>query len=55
MKVATAPPVVWDNPYREYGVPPGADEVARADQLFSIYDAIVEGRPVQYGAESISP
>jgi predicted dehydrogenase len=50
MKVATDPPVVWENPYREYDLPPGADEVSRADQLFSIYHAVVDGRPVQYGA-----
>ncbi len=26
--------------------------MARADQLFSIYHAVVDGRPVQYGAEN---
>jgi predicted dehydrogenase len=52
MKVGTDPPVTWENPYRGYALPAGADDVARADQLFSIYHAIVEGRPVQYGAEN---
>jgi hypothetical protein len=52
MKVATDPPIVWENPYHEYGLPGGDDEVARADQLFSIYHAVVDGRPVQYGAEN---
>jgi len=52
MKVATDPPVIWENPYREYALPGGADEVARADQLFSIYHAVVDGRPVEYGAEN---
>ena len=50
MKVATAPPVVWENPYRDYGLPAGADDIARADQLVSIYQAVVDGLPVQYGA-----
>jgi predicted dehydrogenase len=52
MKVATDPPVMWENPYLDYALPAGADDVARADQLFSIYHAVVEGRPVQYGAEN---
>jgi len=52
MQAATDPPVVWENPYREYALPVGADEVARADQLFSIYHAVVDGRPVEYGAEN---
>src|SRR5437899_11127752 len=43
MKVATNPPVVWENPYKECALPAGADDVARADQLFSIYHAVVEG------------
>jgi predicted dehydrogenase len=52
MKVATDPPVTWENPYPAYALPANADAVARADQLFSIYHAVVEGRPVQYGAEN---
>jgi predicted dehydrogenase len=52
LTVATDPPVVWENPYREYALPAGADDVARADQLFSLYHAVVEGLPVQYGAEN---
>jgi predicted dehydrogenase len=38
MKVATDPPIVWENPYRSYELPAGADDV--------------EGTPVQYGAEN---
>jgi predicted dehydrogenase len=52
MKVATDPPVVWENPYPSYALPAGADDVARADQLFSIYHAVVDGQPVQYGPEN---
>jgi predicted dehydrogenase len=52
MKVATDPPVVWENPYREYNLPAGADDIARADQLLSLYHAVVDGRPVQYGDEN---
>jgi predicted dehydrogenase len=52
MKVETDPPVVWENPYREYALPPNAGDVALADQLFSMYHAVVEGRPVQYGAQN---
>jgi predicted dehydrogenase len=51
-KVATDPPVVWENPYREYALPAGADDAARADQLLSLYHAVVDGHPVQYGAEN---
>jgi predicted dehydrogenase len=52
MRVATDPPVVWENPYRSYGLPAGADDGARTDQLLSFYRAVVEGDPVQYGAEN---
>jgi predicted dehydrogenase len=52
MKVATDPPIVWENPYRDHMLPGGDDGVARADQLFSLYHAVVEGRPLQYGAEN---
>lgn len=52
MQVATDPPVVWENPYAAHALPANADEVARADQLFSIYHAVVDGQPVQYGAEN---
>jgi predicted dehydrogenase len=52
MKIATDPPVVWENPYLDYRLPAGADDIARADQLFSLYHAVVDGRPVQYGAEN---
>src|SRR5262249_44672308 len=52
MKAATDPPIVWENPYRAYELPAGADDVARADQLFSIYPAVADVLPLQSAAET---
>lgn len=42
--------VVWENPFLRYK-PKGADDVARIDQLVSLYRAITEGIEPEYGAE----
>jgi predicted dehydrogenase len=49
MKVNTDPPVVWENPFRRYRTA-GIDDVARADQLTSIYRAATENVEPDYGA-----
>lgn len=49
LRVETDPPVVWENPYVAYETP-GADEVARADQLAMMHRAVVEDVEPGYGA-----
>jgi predicted dehydrogenase len=49
MKVNTDPPVVWENPFKQYATT-GTDEVARTDQLMSIYRAATENVEPDYGA-----
>jgi hypothetical protein len=51
VKVDTDPPVVWENPYAKYGIADD-DAVSKATYLESIYRAVVEGRPLVYGAEN---
>jgi hypothetical protein len=51
VQVNTDPPVVWENPYRAYGISED-DAVAKATYLESIYRAVVEDRPLVYGAEN---
>jgi hypothetical protein len=51
VKVATDPPVVWENPYAKYGIADD-DAVSKATYLESIYWAVVEDRPLVYGAEN---
>jgi len=48
--VHTDPPMKWVNPHRHYGLP-GADDVACADALLTLYDAVVDGAPAGYGGE----
>ena len=47
-KINTNPPIVWENPYKQYRLT-DADDVARADVLMSIYHAVADGRPLDYG------
>ncbi len=49
MKVNTDPPVVWENPFKPYQTT-GIDDVARCDQLTSIYRAATENVEPDYGA-----
>jgi hypothetical protein len=50
VRVNTDPPVVWENPYRDYALPPHADDVARADILVTFHRAVVDDVPPAYGA-----
>ncbi len=51
VRVATDPPIVWENPYRRYGLP-SADDVSRADVLAGMHRAIVDNVEPGYGAEN---
>lgn len=48
-RVATDPPVVWENPVAGLGLPGGPDDVARASQLLTFHRSIAEGAPPEYG------
>jgi hypothetical protein len=50
VKVATNPEIVWENPYAKYGIWED-DAVSKATYLESIYWAVVEDRPLVYGAQ----
>ncbi len=50
VRVPTDPPLVWENPYRRYGLAV-ADEVARADVLAGMHAAITQGTEPPYGAQ----
>lgn len=45
------PELSWENPFQEYPLE-DADEISRADALTSLYHAVVEGRPLDYGGEN---
>ncbi|MCS6860149.1 MAG: Gfo/Idh/MocA family oxidoreductase [Abditibacteriales bacterium] len=49
IKVNTDPPIVWENPFKQYHTM-DIDDVARADQLMSIYRAVTENIEPDYGA-----
>ncbi len=49
VRVDTDPPVVWSNPFRKYRIS-GADEVAKAGILRSMYRAVTENTGPEYGA-----
>jgi predicted dehydrogenase len=51
VKVGTDSPVVWENPYAKYGISED-DAVSKATYLESLYWAVVEDRPLVYGAEN---
>ncbi len=48
-RVDTDPPVIWENPLKAFGLA-DADDVARGAELYSIYQAVVEGVEPEYGA-----
>ncbi len=48
LSVATDPPVVWRNPYAQYGIG-SQDDASKADILTSFHTAITEGSQPQYG------
>ena len=50
VRVATDPPVIWENPFKRHriGTP---DDVAKADILVGFHEAVTKGRRPQYGAE----
>lgn len=50
VRVDTAPPIVWKNPYKCYGVADN-DEVARVDILSGFHCAVTEDRPAEYPPE----
>jgi predicted dehydrogenase len=54
LRVDLPSPIVWENPYKKYGIGrrDDLDEVARAEILTQFRNSIVEGRPPQYGAAS---
>ncbi|MCD6350860.1 MAG: Gfo/Idh/MocA family oxidoreductase, partial [Armatimonadetes bacterium] len=54
VRVETEPPVVWENPFRDYFVADN-DEVARVDILTSFHRAITEDAPVAYPPEKEWP
>ena len=49
--VATEPEISFDNPYQQYPLA-GKDDVARADVLIGMYEAVVNGAALPYGAEN---
>ena len=51
VRVNTGPPVVWENPYVRYGIYDD-DAVSKATYLESMYRAVVENRPLVYGADN---
>jgi predicted dehydrogenase len=48
--VETDPPIVWENPYRDYPLGAGADDIGRADILAVTRQAILDGTSPAYGA-----
>ena len=51
VRVDTAPPVVWENPFKSYRIG-SPDDVAKASILVSFHRAITQGGTPQYGAEN---
>ena len=59
LRVDTDPPVVWENPFKSYGIGnaegiadhgwPGSDNIAKASILASMYHAVVEDAEPVYG------
>jgi len=48
VRINTNPPIVWENPHRNYPLTDG-DDIARADVLISVYRATTEGIDTDYG------
>jgi len=51
VRVDTDPPVVWRNPYKDYGLSQ-ADDIAKAEILTSMHRAVTEDAAPRYGAEN---
>ena len=51
LRVDTDPPVVFENPYKQYHAADG-DEVARVQLLIGLHRAITEGGEPEYGAQN---
>ena len=49
--VDTNPSVVWESPFQAYALP-GADDVSVGNVWCSLYDGIVHGKQLDYGAEN---
>lgn len=51
IRVDTPQPIVWTNPFKEYGIglPTDLDEIARAQMLLDFRKDIAEDRPASYG------
>ena len=50
VEVEMDPPVVWENPWRHLPIGAGEDDVARADVLMGLHEAITHGGQLVYGA-----
>ena len=50
--VETDPPIVWENPYRDYLIGAGPDDIGRADILAGTRRAILDGGDPDNGAAS---
>jgi hypothetical protein len=51
LRIATDPPVVWENPHQQYGLV-SDDDVARADILIGMHRAVTKDEELPYGAAS---
>lgn len=51
IRVETDPPVIFENPYKEWRASDG-DEVARMELLYDMYKAVTSGCEVAYGADN---
>lgn len=53
-RVDTPTPIVWKNPFKQYGIgiPNDLDEIARAQMLLDHRAAILEDTPVRYGTHN---
>lgn len=51
VRVDTAPPMVWENPFKSYRIG-SPDDVAKVSILVSFHRAITQGGTPQYGAEN---
>ncbi|MGQ9610338.1 MAG: Gfo/Idh/MocA family protein [bacterium] len=49
VRVDTDPPIIWENPYKQYGISE-TDEVAKASILCSMHKALTENTDLEYGA-----
>jgi len=54
VRAETPKPIVWTNPYKQYGIgiPNDLDEIARAQMLLDHRAAILEDTPARYGPQN---